>query len=140
LFDYLDSFHTLFRDFICVAILFVINMIIVAIFRKAIRKKKTVLTYETNSTSESSKKDKLATLEKKTVMMMVMIGFSQIIGRFPTFLTNFLLLKLNTNDCFNEIATILFYIHSLINIFILYYFNNLIRKNIKSILFVCVTK
>jgi hypothetical protein len=131
-FTYLDSFHTFFRDFICVFILFIINILIVYSFRKAIEEKKKVIYVKNSSGNKKSKANKLELLEKRTVIMVILIGFSQILGRFPTFIRDFVIFKLNTNDCFNTISTVLFYIHSLINLLIFYFFNKLVRKSLNS--------
>jgi hypothetical protein len=134
-FFYLDAFHTLFRDFICVTTLFIINILIVYIFREALKaKKKMVYAKGNKNAKKTTNASKLDSLEKKTVMMVVLIGFSQIVGRLPTFVRDFTFFKLNSNECFNELATIFFYIHTLVNIFILYFFNNLIRTNFNSAL------
>ena len=131
-FIYLDSFHTFFRDFICVFILFIINILIVYSFRKAIKAKKKMVYIKNTKDNKISKSNKLDLVEKRTVIMVILIGSSQILGRFPTFIRDFIIFKMNTNDCFNAISTVLFYIHSLVNLFILYFFNNLVRKSLNS--------
>ena len=121
-FNYFDFTHSFVRDVLCIAILFILNGLILVIFKRSMQNKKKL--------ASSGKSQKAEKAEKNLTIMIVVIGVVTMIGHIPAFIKYLPLPSINTNGCITYTKNVLFKVSMSVNVFFFFYFNNTFKKTI----------
>lgn len=130
----IDIFVFCLRDGFCLLVLMVLNIMIFTNVKLLMKRKQTILgssvKYEKRSMRQSKRNTQYKTTERKTSIMVVIIGLSYIIGRLPILVINILknFIKFDYLSQANTVSVLLVYISYSSYFFIYYTFNKLFRN------------
>ena len=132
---YLELFHSIIRDCVCLVLIIVLN-ILTLIFLKVSFARKRDLTTSNKSKLKSNNllASKAQLAEKKLTLMVAATSIINIFGHILLFIFYFPLDVLKKNFCLKDFANLLLYISLAINFFIYYAFNKHFSNYVNKII------
>ena len=137
---YITLTQGIFRDLICVFIIFVINVFVLIEFNRIIKRKRILVSLNSNNSSrhftlKENRENSARQNEKKQKLIIKMVFVSSIqtsFGHIPLFFKYFSVFK--ENKCFVQMSKLLYVLSVSTNFFIYYFFNNVFKNNVQQIL------